>query len=517
MNILEQTKKKMPNDLNLIIFFSLITVFIHFLSNALFAYGIFRDEYYYLACSNHLALGYVDQPPLSIYLLHISRMLFGDSLFALRIFPALAAGLIVFITGQMVRKLGGGKTALIIALISITAAPFALAGCTSFSMNCFDGLIWVLAAYLFILIIDDTKPRLWLWLGLVIGFGLLNKISMAWFAIGLAAALILTHQRKHLASKWPYLAGMIAFIIFSPYIIWNVMNQFPHLEFMRNATSLKYNTLSMMDFLRGQLGVANPLALPLWLAGLYFYFFNREGKRFRSLGIIYITTFMILLLNGHSKAEYLSWAYPMLFAAGAVQVEQISVKKRMGWVKYALPACIALGGLVIAPMVIPLLPVRTYIGYTNFLGISLKSPEGKKLTQLHQFYADMFGWENMVATVARVYNTLSPTEQAKCTIIADNYGEAGAIDYHGEKYHLPKAICGHNNYWLWGPRGASGEVVIRLGGSIEAIKESYKEAIQADIFKDEYCMPYENNQPVYICKGRFTPLKDEWADFKHYE
>ena len=207
----------------------------------------------------------------------------------------------------------------------------------------------------------------------------------------------------------------------------------------------------------------------------------------------------------------------MLFAGGAVQVEQISVKKRMAWVKYALPACIAIGGLVIAPVVVPLLPVKTYIGYTHFMGISMESPEGKKLTQLHQFYADMFGWEKMVAAVARAYNMLSPAEQAKCAILADNYGEAGAIDYHGEKYHLPKAICGHNNYWLWGPRGATGELVIRLGGSIEAITQSYKEAIQADIFNDEYCMPYENNQPVFICKGRFTPLKDEWADFKHYE
>ncbi len=517
MNTLELKKKWLQNDLHLIIFFSLLTVFIHFLSNAFAAYGIFRDELYYIACSNHLALGYVDQPPLSIYLLYISRMLFGDSLFALRLFPAAAGGLIVFITGQMVRKLGGGKTALVISLISMTVAPFTLFGCTIFSMNCFDGLFWVLAAYLLILIIKNASPRLWLLLGLVIGLGLLNKISMAWFAIGLVAALLLTQQRKHLATKWPYLAGIIAFIIFSPYIIWNVMNQFAHLEFMRNATTLKYNTLSMMDFIIGQLIVANPLALPLWLTGLYYYFFNREGKTFRSLGIIYITTFLILLLNGHSKPDYLSWAYPMLFAAGAVQVEQISRKKLLVWVKYVLPACIALGGLIIAPMLIPVLPVKTYIGYTHFLGLSVISVEGKKLSQLHQFYADMFGWENMVATVARAYNTLSPGEQAKCTIIGNNYGEAGAIDFYGEKYHLPKAICGRNNYWLWGPRDATGEVVIRLGGTLEAMKESYKEVIQADIFKDEYCMPYENDQPIFICKGRYRPLKEDWAEFKRYE
>jgi 4-amino-4-deoxy-L-arabinose transferase-like glycosyltransferase len=212
MNFPGFKKKWMQNDLHIIIFFSLITVFIHFLSNAFIAYGIFRDEFYYIACSKHLALGYVDQPPLSIYLLYISRMLFGDSLFALRLFPSLTGGLIVFITGLVVRKLGGGRTALLIALISITVAPFMLAGCTIYSMNCFDGLFWVLAVYLLIRIIDDSKPRLWILLGVVTGLGLLNKISMAWFAIGLAIALLLTPQRKHLATKWPYLAGIIAFV-----------------------------------------------------------------------------------------------------------------------------------------------------------------------------------------------------------------------------------------------------------------------------------------------------------------
>jgi hypothetical protein len=513
----ELKKTWVQKDIYITIFFSLLTVFIHCLSNAFFAYGIFRDELYYIACSNHLALGYVDQPPLSIFLLYITRILFGDFLFALRLFPAFAAGLIVFITGQMVKKQGGGKTALVISLIAMSIAPFILFECAVFSMNCFDGVFWVLAAYLLILISKDSKPRLWLLLGLVIGFGLLNKISMAWFVIGLVAALFLTRQRKHLATKWPYLAGIIAFIIFSPYIIWNAMNQFPHLEFMRNATTLKYNTLGMMDFILGQLIVANPLTLPLWLAGLYYYFFNREGKTFRSLGIIFIMTFLILLINGHSKPDYLAWAYPMLFAGGAIQIEQISQKKILAWVKYALPAGIVICGLIFAPMIIPLLPVKTYIKYTRFLGISAVSVEGKKLSQLHQFYADMFGWENMTAAVAKAYNMLSPAEQAKCAIIGNNYGEAGAIDFYGKKYQLPKAICGHNSYWLWGPRGATGEVVIRLGGTIEAMKESYKDVIQVGVFKDEYCMPYENDQPIFICKGRYRPLKDDWADFKHYE
>ena len=146
------------------------------------------------------------------------------------------------------------------------------------------------------------------------------------------------------------------------------------------------------------------------------------------------------------------------------------------------------------------------------------TPEKKELGKLPQYYADMFGWEKMVAVVAAAYDTL------------DSRGE-GAMRHSGQQLRrgrgdrflrpeirtCPKAISGHNNYWLWGPRGATGEVVIRLGGSLEAMNESYAEVIQAGMFHDDYCMPYENDMTVWVLKGRRTPLSADWAEFKSYE
>ena len=209
--------------------------------------------------------------------------------------------------------------------------------------------------------------------------------------------------------------------------------------------------------------------------------------------------------------------FPMLFALGAFSLEKFYLKLNRRWIKPAILAVLFAGGIITAPFALPLLPVETFISYSQALGVAPSTPEKKKLNKLPQFYADMFGWEKMAASVAGAYNTLTPEEKKKCAIIGNNYGEAGAIDFFGRKYNLPKAISGHNNYWLWGCRDATGDVVIRLGGSQEAMLESYKEVEQAGVFSDEYCMPYENNKPIYVCKSRRTPLKDDWSAFRHYE
>jgi 4-amino-4-deoxy-L-arabinose transferase-like glycosyltransferase len=299
----------------------LAKLLVHLWTNYYASYGIFRDEFYYLACSHRLDLGYVDQPPLSIYILALSRNIFGDSLFALRLVPALAGATTVLVTGLMVRKLGGRTAAMVIACLAVMAAPVYWGMNTFYSMNCFDILLWTLAAYIMIFVIKENRPKHWISLGVVIGLGLLNKTEMIWFCFGLFVAVLLTRQRKNLSTKWPYMTALIAVLLFLPYVIWNFLHDFAHMEFIRNAMDWKYSSLSPKGFIVDQLLNMQPATLPIWLAGLFFLFSNKEGGRLRPLGIIYVTAFLILIINGRSKAEYLSPAYTMLFASGAVQIE----------------------------------------------------------------------------------------------------------------------------------------------------------------------------------------------------
>ena len=464
-----------------------------------------------------MAWGYVDQPPFSIAALWLSRLFFGDSLFALRLFPAIAGAIVVALAGLMAKELGGKRYAQVLASCCTLSAPLILGMNSFFSMNSFDILFWTLAFYLIIVIIKKDEQKYWLLLGLVLGLGLLNKISVLWLGTGLTAGLLLTPSRKLLLTRRVWIAAAIALLLFLPHIIWQVLNGFPTLEFMKNAIAHKYIAVSPLDIVIQQAQNMNPLTFPIWIAGLIYFLVSKSVRQFRILPIIYFTVFLILVINRNSKAEYLGPMFPMLFTLGAFSIEKFILKLNWRWLKSSILVLLLPGAIIAAPFALTILPIETFISYSQALGMAPSTTEKKKLNKLPQFYADMFGWEEMTASVADAYNTLTPEEKTKCAIFANNYGEAGAIDFFGRKYNLPKAISGHNNYWLWGCRNATGDVVVRLGGSREAMLESYRAVAQIGVFKNEYCMPYENNMAIYVCKGRRTPLKDDWAKFMHYE
>lgn len=509
-------KKLLQNPNALLFFLAFCKLCIHVAVNAAGGYGIFRDEFYYIACSDHLAWGYVDQPPFSIVVLWVSRLFFGDSLFAIRIVPALAGAVSVLLAGLIARELGGKRFAQGLAACSVLAAPLVSAIDSIFSMNSLDILFWSLAFYLLVLIIKENKERYWILLGIVLGLGLLNKISVLWLSAGIFAGLLLTPNRKLLLTRRIWIAAAIALLLFLPHILWEAAYGFPTLEFIKNASTNKYTAIAPLDFFIQQMMNMNPFALPIWISGLMGLLFITSFKRYRILPIIYFSVVAILLINRTSKTEYLAPMIPMLFAAGAVVVETFIGAKRI-WLKSLILSLLVLSGMMIVPLALPILPVERYIAYTQRLGVAPSTPEKKEIGKLPQFYADMFGWESMVSGIANAFKLLTPEEQKECAILGNNYGEAGAIDYYGVKYGLPKAISGHNNYWLWGPRNASGAVVIRIGGSPKAMKASYREVDSAGIFQNPYCMPYENNQTIWICKHRVALLKDDWQRFKHYE
>jgi hypothetical protein len=503
------------SDTALLVFLALIKLALHLVTNFRGGYGIFRDELYYIACSKHLDWGYVDQPPLSLYILSLNRWILGDSLFALRFLPALAGSATVLLTGLMARELGGHRFAqALAATASIICLSFLAAG-TYYSMNCFDLLFWTLAAYLTIRLCKTQRPGYWIGLGLVLGLGALNKIGALWLASGLFVGVVLTSHRRWLATRWPWIAGVMTIALFSPFVFWNLTHDFAHLEFIRNAVSGKYSGLTPMSFIVGQIVIQSPITFPLWLAGLWFFLGGREGRAYRTLGWMYVVPFALLILNRHSKPDYLSPAYPMLFAGGSLVIERWLGAQYLRWLR---PVCVLLlaQAIIVAPIILPILPVETYIRYANFLGIKPFTAESKQLAELPQFYADMFGWEAKAEAVAKVYNRLSPDEKKKCAIFADNYGRCGAIDYYGTAYGLPPTIGRHNNYWIWGPRGYTGELMIILGGDLEDKQQKFESVEVAGVVSCKYCMPYENNLRIYLCRKLKAPLQEIWPRIKNF-
>jgi hypothetical protein len=510
-----ETFQQSQTETTLLLILSGVALLLHCLANAFTAYGYFRDELYYIACSNHPAFGYVDQPPLSIAVLTASRFLIGDSLFAIRLPAALAASATVLIAGMTARELGGGLIAQGLAAIAVIVSPVYLSMSTFYSMNCIDVLIWTGTAYALTRLIVTDRPRYWIIIGILLGLGLLNKISVLWLGAGVAAGILFSPQRRWFRTRWPWIAAGIALLLFSPYVVWNIQHDFAHLEFVRNATSRKYGGLSSGQFLFGQFLQNQPMALPLWIAGLVFYFRHRHNT-FRPVGFVYAIPLVILLVNGHSKPEYLSPAYATLFAGGAVLAEQFAVTAARRRVLLLYVPLLIVSGAVSAPLAMPLLPVNSYIRYAAVLGMRPNTAEGKKLGDLPQFYADMFGWKDKAEAVAKVYNSLSPEDKAKCAIYANNYGRCAAIDFFGEKEGLPKSIGNHNNYWLWGHGQYKGGLVIILGDDPEELKRSFDSVFIADTVSSPHCMPYENNLPITICRNLKEPIDSVWAHIKSY-
>src|SRR5579863_3458474 len=265
--------------------FALAAFVIHLLLNG--RYGYFRDELYYAACGQHLAWGYVDHAPLIAVIARISRVLFGDSLHALRFFPALASGAKILITAWIVRELGGRRYAQILAATAMLLCPIYLTMDNFLSMNAFEPVFWMLCVAISIRIVRTGSARLWLLFGLVAGIGIMNKHSMLIFGLAFVLALAVSRHRAMLRTPWIWTGGLIAFLIFLPNLLWEIGNHWPTIEILRNADRLKNAHVTWLQFIAQQAFLVHPLGAPICIAGLWFFLRSREGQEFRFLGWTY--------------------------------------------------------------------------------------------------------------------------------------------------------------------------------------------------------------------------------------
>ncbi|HLA78616.1 MAG TPA: glycosyltransferase family 39 protein [Vicinamibacteria bacterium] len=474
-------------------------------------YGLFRDEFYYLACADHLAWGYVDHPPLSIAVLKLVRAVLGDSILAVRLTPALLVGGLVLLGSRLAQALGGGRFAQTLAALAVAAAPQYLGQGGYYSMNSFDLVFWAGAALLVARLTPDDGPRRFLFLGLILGLGLLNKISVLFFGAGLAAALILTPLRRQLLRIGPWLALVAAGLLFLPHLGWQMLHDWPTREFVENATRYKNVAMSPLQFLGAQVLEINPLNAPLWIAGLFWLLLARRARPYRSLGIIYLVALGVMILQ-HAKPYYLGPAYPPLLAAGAVWLESL----RWRWLRPVAVTALAISGAALAPFAMPVLPVETFISYQKAIGLAPPQGERSALGPLPQFFADRFGWQELTEAVARAYRSLPAEDRGRVVIVTSNYGEAGALNYYGRRHGLPPAVSQHNSFYLWGPGTDTVEVAITVGMNPEDLKDAWTSIEEAGRFHSPYAMPYQQRHPILICRGLKLPLPDAWRQGKRF-
>lgn len=478
-------------------------------------YGYFRDEFDYLSCGNHLAWGYVDQPPLLPFLVRISRIALGDSLRSIRFLPALATSAVVIVTALIAREFGGRKFALVLSAVAVLIAPVYLSGGSLLTTNSLEPLLWTSCVY-FALLAIKRDARYWLLFGVVAGLGLEEKYSIALFGLGIVVGLVLTKQRSAFFSKWLWLGGLAAAVIFLPNVIWNVQNHWPFLQLMQNIKANGRDVqLSPFQYFGQQTLLLHPLTAPIWITGLIALLLSSRLKNYRLFGWCYLVTFTaFVLLKG--KNYYLAPIYPMLFAAGAMTIENGFELLQQAWLKPAVLIVLLAGGAWFAPLVVPVLPVERFISYMNALPFKVPRTEhSHESAVLPQHYADQFGWEEMTALTAQAWSQLQPEERPDCGIFAQDYGQAGAIDFFGRRYGLPPALSGHQTYFLWGPRGYSGNCLIVLDDRKEVLEKEFEHVDYVGQSDNPYAL--ERHIPVFICRGaKFGTLARIWPDLKKW-
>ena len=470
-------------------------------------YGFQRDELATFEDARHLATGYVAYPPITPLFGRISLELFGTSLRGFRFFSALAHAAAAVITGLMARELGGKRLAQTVAALAAAVSPVSLASGALMQYVAFDYLCWVLTAYLLIRLLRTENPRLWLAIGATVGLGMLSKYSMLFFVMAMLAGLLLTDARRYLGSRWLWLGVAVSLVIFLPNLLWQVRHGFISLDFLREIHSRDVRIGRAKDFLPNQLYVAaNVFTVPLWLAGLYFYFRKPEGKKFRVIGWMFVAVLAIFVI-AKGRDYYAAPAYPMLLAAGAVVEEKwlrslATTRSRL--VRVGTFAALIIGGIIAVPLTLPLAPINSRCWQVA--------------NKINGDFREEVGWPELVGEVARIRDSLPADERTSTGILATNYGEAGAIDLYGPQYGLPRAISGINSFWAYGYGDPPPKSLIVIGLARQYRDKHFASCELAGRVTNPYGILNEETEhpEIYVCRHLRRSWPDFWHDFRYF-
>lgn len=472
-------------------------------------YGFHQDELVTLdAASHHLAWGYVAWPPVTPFLARVSLTLFGPSLIGLRSFAVLAEGIVMLLTGLMVRDLGGGRWAQILGAVAVATSPMSIVQGGLFQYETLDYLCWVLLAFMVIRLLKSENPRWWLGIGAAIGLGMMTKYTITFSAAGVIVGVLATRNRRYLTSPWLWGGTLLALVIWLPNLLWQAQNQWISLYFLASIHSRDVQAGQTSSFLTDQiLFNFNPVMLFLVIAGLYYFFFAPAGQRYRMLGWMYVVPFTLLIL-AQGKGYYLAATYPMLAAGGAVWWEGrlTSITSRpwaraWRWTTWSVLSAFAV--LLIATE-LPVAPLGSaWWDVISKSNVELKSE---------------VGWPQLVQQVAKAFNSLPETEKAHAAILAASSGEIGAIDLYGPAYGLPRVISGFDSYWKYGYGDPPPQTLIVVGFDTSFLAIFRDCTLIAPITTPFNIQNEEtiNHRAIYVCHNLRQSWPDFWQNFQYF-
>jgi 4-amino-4-deoxy-L-arabinose transferase-like glycosyltransferase len=497
-----------PFAASLVLLQAAIKLALHLTVNLGTPYGLHRDELLYLGMGRHLQLWGMDFPPAIAIVAEVSRGVLGDSITAIRFFPALFGSAVPVLAALIARELGGGRVAQGLAAFCVLTSPLFLRSANLLQPVVMDQMITTAALYAMVRLCRGYGPRGWLLLGLILGLGVLTKFSVAFIGLAIVAGVLLSPLRTALLTRWPWIGLVSALAVGAPSLVGQIRLGFPVLAQMADLRASQLERIGPTDFLLGQM-LWGP-AVALAIVGLYGLLASPALRPFRAIGWSCVAALAILVLL-QGKPYYAGPLYPALFAAGAAVLERAAGGLAGEMLQVGTVAILLAFAAVTLPLGVPILPPPTMAEYAHALGVkaAVRTNTGE-LGSLPQDYADMLGWEEQVATVARVYHTLPDDRRKDAVVVAGNYGEAGALDFYGPRYGLPEVVSPAGSYWFFGPGDRPGKVVITIGVPRDDLRRFFDSVETAATVGHPWAVEEERSVTVNVGTRPRTTLQRLW-------
>jgi hypothetical protein len=487
---------KPPLALRTLLILAALRLLLHTVTNG--QYGFHRDELATLDDARHLAWGYVAYPPLTPFVARVALVLFGSAPAALRFFTALAQCVVMVVAGLMARELGGGRGAQIVAALAVAAAPLSMAEGHLFQYVSFDFLWWVLAIYFVIRLLESGDGRWWMAVGAAIGLGLMTRYTIAWLVAGLAVGFLVTPARRLLMNRWLIAGAALALVIALPNFLWQVNHDFISIDFLRYIHARDVRIGRTDGFLWKQFVVpASLFTVPLWIAGLFFYFRAGAGRRYRALGWTFVAT-LALFAAAHARDYYSAPVYPMLLAAGAVLSQQWP-----RWARGLNCAGLAVALIVGIAFLLPVAPIGS-----RWFNVEMRANGDLR---------EEIGWPELVDRIAQIRDSLPAVERASAGILTGNYGEAGVVDLYGPARGLPQALSIVNSFWLRGYGDHPPQTLIVVGLSPRFVNTNFATCESEGLISNPYRVANEETEDdkyLWVCRGLLQPWPEFWKGIR---
>ncbi|HEX2968633.1 MAG TPA: glycosyltransferase family 39 protein [Bacteroidales bacterium] len=501
-------KIKMTKPDAVILFIALFNVAIHLAAAGNLGYH--RDEMLYFTLGAHPAAGYATVPPLTGLIAWLVQNLFGFSVYAVRLFPSIASGIMIFFVAGIARELGGSRYAAILSAIGFTITGFALRTFTLFMPVYLDVVFWTLIIYLIIRYINTEKETLLIWFGLVSGLSLLNKYLPGILFLGLLAVIPFTQHRKIFSKKMFWFGIIAGFLVFLPNLIWQITKEFPVVNHLSELNRTQLTNVNRLTFIAEQFMMAS-WASVLFVAGLIYLFTDKKASRFRFLG--YLAMFVIIfLMLIRGKSYYTIGVIPVIIAAGSVSYDKNLKTARS---RIILPVALVLLTIPILPLGMPVVKTEGLVKYFSVLddkfGLTMgRRFEDNSIHSLPQDYADMLGWDELAQVADSAWQIIGDKKAA--FIYAENYGEASAVTIIGKKYNLPEAISFNESFMYWFPGEFNPDITsvvyINSDEPGEDVKSLFKKIIKVGGIKNPHSREYGTS--VYLCQEPVESFNSFW-------